>query len=279
MKKYNIKALNGVKNFKGKTHAFTLAEILVTLIIIGVVATLTTPVVLKNIKRNIIEKKLVSVVSILNNAIRMAEADYGGMSNWDLTAYSVTGANNSQTIALSREKIAEFFNKYFKPYLKTINDDFSERRTLKSIGYNKPWIFPDGKVLLNLNSSLSPIILNNGTVLVPSGGSFTNKKTGEKSYVWLTIFVDLDGPKGSNTVGKDIFQFQIPLKSGLSLGTSAEYDTRNRITGKFYQRYTDEEIETSCKTGKTPNNGNGYIYCSYLIKKNGWKIPKDYPWL
>ncbi|MBQ8460631.1 type II secretion system protein [bacterium] len=57
--------------------AFTLAEILITIGIIGVVSALTIPSLLSNIKAHQYRQKLKKTVSTLSNAARLSQAQYG----------------------------------------------------------------------------------------------------------------------------------------------------------------------------------------------------------
>ena len=60
-----------------KSAAFTLAEVLITLGIIGVVAAMTMPVLIGNYRKNVVENQLKTVYSLISNAVRMAEIDNG----------------------------------------------------------------------------------------------------------------------------------------------------------------------------------------------------------
>ena len=84
-----------------KIFAFTLAEILITLGIIGVVAAMTIPNLLTAHKKHVIESKLERAVSVINQTIKMSESENGEMETWD--------KNLTYT---------EFIDKYFRPYIK-----------------------------------------------------------------------------------------------------------------------------------------------------------------
>ena len=58
-----------------KQAAFTLAEVLITLGIIGVVAAITIPGLMTKYHRSVVEKKLIKFESIMNQAIRMSIAE------------------------------------------------------------------------------------------------------------------------------------------------------------------------------------------------------------
>ena len=62
--------------------AFTLAEVLITLGIIGIVAALTMPALIDNHNKKVVEARLEKFYSSINQAIRMAELDYGPREYW-----------------------------------------------------------------------------------------------------------------------------------------------------------------------------------------------------
>ena len=60
-----------------RTKAFTLAEILITLGIIGIVAAMTLPTVINNTKAKELETQLKASYSILQQALQRMQADTG----------------------------------------------------------------------------------------------------------------------------------------------------------------------------------------------------------
>lgn len=60
--------------------AFTLAEVLITLGIIGVVAAITMPMLISNNNKKEVETRLQRIDSVLNSVIKLAENDYGGLN-------------------------------------------------------------------------------------------------------------------------------------------------------------------------------------------------------
>ena len=86
-------------------RAFTLAEVLITLGIIGIVAALTIPALIQNYKNHETEARLAKFYSVVNQAIAMAEVDYGDKIYW------FNEGND-------KNKRVEWFKKYFFPYMK-----------------------------------------------------------------------------------------------------------------------------------------------------------------
>lgn len=85
-------------------NAFTLAEVLITLGIIGVVAAMTIPVLMVEYKKSVIETRLKKVYSTVNQAINLSMLDNGDKKTWD---------------TLTSSNVDTWYNKYLAPYLKT----------------------------------------------------------------------------------------------------------------------------------------------------------------
>lgn len=65
-----------MKIFK-KSLAFTLAEVLITIGVIGVVAAITIPSLITKSRKVMVENRLKDTYSILANATRLAEGEFG----------------------------------------------------------------------------------------------------------------------------------------------------------------------------------------------------------
>ena len=79
---------------------FTLAEVLITLGIIGVVAALTMPVLIANYRKQQTVTQLKKVYSALQQSIQFSQANYGDIDSWD---WSLGGS--------------DFFEKYLSKFM------------------------------------------------------------------------------------------------------------------------------------------------------------------
>lgn len=86
---------------------FALAEVLITLGIIGVVVSLTMPTLIQNTKKSEATARIKKFISVVNQALISAESDYGMREDW------VIGEMNNSDTAF------EFLNTYIKPYIKS----------------------------------------------------------------------------------------------------------------------------------------------------------------
>ena len=101
--------------FRHWCGAFTLAEVLITLGIIGVVAAMTMPSLMQNYKRQQATARIKKFVSVINQALISAENDLGPREDW------VIGEMDNSDSAYN------FLNTYIKPYIKSAD---IEKRTL-----------------------------------------------------------------------------------------------------------------------------------------------------
>ncbi len=120
-------------------RAFTLAEVLITLGIIGIVAALTMPAVIGNYKKRVVVTRLKHFSSMWKQAIRMAEVEHGETKYWD-------GFTNEDPDAM-----LESYNKYLAKYIKTVDMHKTPKGIafelangsgfhLRKYGYNGTWL-------------------------------------------------------------------------------------------------------------------------------------------
>ena len=181
------------KKFKGKRKsAFTLAEILITLGIIGIVAAMTIP----NLIQNNYEKKVVAQLretqSILSQAVRMAEEEHGDASGWGLSGAVTSG--DATTIA---EKI--------KPHLKLAADcGLVDRDAICTP--NTSYKALNGQITTTnygQNSAYYKVKLMNGTSIWWRGANTIEIAGNEYILFWI----DVNNSALPNTIGKDLFLF------------------------------------------------------------------------
>lgn len=223
-------------------NGFTLAEVLVTLGILGVIAAMTLPLVFGKYKKVETVSRLQKVYANLNNALRQAEADYESSKYWD----DVSGTEGANM----------YFDTYLNPYLKVL--ERCRRNKVKACNYSSvmPWkrLNGDGDeyhvVLENSINARISFILNDGVFVsyIFGSGYDNNDKR---------VIVDLNGPRLPNKFGIDTFLLvRVPEKGILP----------------FCYNQTDEYINNSCSS-----SGNGYC-CGAKIMKDGWQIKDDYYW-
>jgi len=178
-----------LKRNRGK--GFTLAEILITLTVIGVVAALTIPTLLQN----------------TNQAELKAawKKTYGDISQATLSIMN----DNGGTVAYAFSDHNSFKNKYLEKlsYIKTCYDDTRGNcfaGGTDSIHFLNGSVYPDSW----MNSTPSAI-LSNGTSINFYFASSDCTSTWHGIQNCGAINVDVNGLKKPNTVGKDIFALHV----------------------------------------------------------------------
>ena len=171
---------------------FTLAEVLITLGVIGVVSAVTMPALIQNHQKQTTVNRLKKSYSELAQAFKMAEADIGEVKYWNLDAPS-----------------GEFAEKYLVPYLKN-TEPVSTVKLNDKIQYK----FLDGKSAKGMGWEAGKAIkLSNGTIVFIDGWSpGTNSRR--------SIYVDINGFQKPNVFGKDLFTFQIKNNSFFTVYSS-----------------------------------------------------------
>ncbi len=225
---------------------FTLAEVLITLGIIGVVAALTMPVLIANHQKQVTVTRLKEVYSIVSQAVLLAQRDHDHPSTW--TVHS--GGQLSDKAKVT----AEFCETYIIPYIKA--PQIHGWKSVKDIGVKDGYIAlnkkPIGNGNLNKNDHTYVIELNNGQILY---FCYNNDINGILAQV--LFYVDINGKKGPNMFGRDAFLF--------------EYDMRK---GRVLPYYYNRNVEQLCIKDAEWNS----ITCAARIMRAGWQIKDDYPW-
>ena len=151
------------------------------------------------------------------------------------------------------------------PYLNGAK--LTEDKSLAELGYKKPIIKRDGTTAYPTSAAAPVIRLANGAIilLTASTGTIDDKTI----VLGISFTMDIDGPKGRNMYGKDVFTVVIPFatNSRLFFNQSFVHKADNSFILSDNPR---EELLDDCKTiGK---------WCGALIQKDGWQIKDDYPW-
>lgn len=100
-----------------KTAAFTLAEVLITLAIIGVVAAVTIPSLTQKYQEKITVTKLKKIYALLTQAYNMAIIEYGTPDKWSFSGKIPIYDENDEIIGYDMSGI-EIQRKYLTKYLK-----------------------------------------------------------------------------------------------------------------------------------------------------------------
>lgn len=231
-------------------NAFTLAEVLITLGIIGVVAALTMPSLIQHHQKQVTLNKLKKTYSTISQIVISANNNTVPANEF-LTAGTDVNADTTK----------EFFNTYWLPYFKGAN-------VLTTSPYKEemPYFRNDGNRFANQIMTA----YSYGRILFTAADGViyyinimywndSNEETGEvldpKYGTTQAVIFDINGTQGPNKLGRDIFRVEINY-------------TKNSVVP--YGISDIGRINSNCKA-----EGN---YCFAKIVRDGWKIADDYPW-
>lgn len=223
---------------------FTLAEVLITLGVIGIVAAMTFPSLIGKWQKLVTVNKLKNAYSLINQGLERAEADYGPVKYWEF------------------DNQINFTEKYIKPYFEVI-----KVYAANSMPANFHHYCITGQICDSYGSfTHSPkLILKNGMMLS------MNVDTSTGNYVWLTIFVDLNGVKDNSTLGRDTFLFSLDPADEKLLPYGL-----GRVTGEFGS--DRDKSREALMSGETRSCTKSGLYCGAVIFLDNWEIKDDYPW-
>lgn len=221
--------------------AFTLAEILITLGVIGVVAAITIPGLITSYNKKITETRLAKFYSVFNQAIRLSVAENGDVDTWD-DYWSASGNTYKDGQAQDNETGVEgAFETYLKPYMQ--------------IAYKKK-IYYNGK--------------NQTLYVLMDGSAFSYRHFDTRDITFFPKDAEKCIKMGKH-VGTCSFMF---IFHPISEAESWKYHYNKGIEPYLYDW---DGSEAHLKSGATYSCANSGYYCTAMIKNNGWKIPKDYP--
>lgn len=224
-----------------------MAEVLITLGIIGIVAAMTLPALIGNYQKKQAATQLKKVYTILQQATQRAEVDFESVEYWNFELAPT-----------------DFFNLYIKPYYKVIQD------------YSNTTFPADYTIFCNSADAgtdcmgygafrtAPKMVIVDGTILTFNGFSVDGKRAG------VTIIADINGFKKPNRYGRDVFMFSIQIKGGV-LPYGVGKLNRDGSEKSFERNFLmDGDDNRACK-----KDG---LYCAAVIMMDDWEIKSDYPW-
>lgn len=234
--------------------AFTLAEVLITLGIIGVVVAMTMPSLIANYQKKVTANRLKKSYSLIGQSLKQMQAANEGIEprympfvykKWEHPSY------------LDLDMFVDEFSNYIG-HVKVTKTNKKQ---------SDPFIMcmPEGTNKVYRNAFNKE--LTGGLVAPPAyvyelkdGSCLGIMKRGGWNWGddgYLYFWVDIDGNAGANKLGRDLFLFQ--------------YDPDG-----VYKPV--EGWQRTCRENNSNNGWNVGVSCSKYIMDSNWEIPKIYPW-
>ena len=182
---------------------FTLAEVLITLGIIGVVVAMTLPTLIARHQEKVWTTSFLRVYSILENAYRRVQEEDGTFDNWG--TFTATESGNRR----STVKAKDLYEYMIKPYVEVNEAYIPKDGNWDWIGSNSNKCWPEKSYYLDK----SPYSSNaNGEYKARPAVSLKSGECIVLGYGNGDFIVDLNSQKGPNTLGKDQFVFSFDYK-------------------------------------------------------------------
>jgi len=234
-----------------KCIAFTLAEVLVTIGIIGIVASMTISSLITTYQKKQTIAQLKKAYTVLAQAIERSKVDNEDIKFWNFDMTS-----------------SDFFEFYLKPYMATINN-VERESNIDYLEYTRPNGRPSSGIVAFWDPRTKIITLTDGTTF------FLTSYSSVQNTTFKAINIDINGYKKPNRVGKDYFSFVLHKEYGLipyGMNGSNNIDTS-------YTIYDRAKMISDFTYGCNKQNGAGAgMYCAALILHDNWEIQDDYPW-
>ncbi|MDR1167626.1 MAG: type II secretion system GspH family protein [Heliobacteriaceae bacterium] len=226
---------------------FTLAEVLITLGIIGVVASLTMPTLIQNYQEKATVVKLKKIYSMLSQAYQSASMENGDPTNWGL----------KDTPDATYEGSRNLYNILIQPYFNVIKYCDVQPGCFYS---QNPRALPGDEWHENFDTNKRiKFVLNDGIIMMVS--SYSSKCSYDdgnhiRDPFCGIVVLDINGKKLPNTWGRDIFSFLITKDSILPDGINKTMPNLSTTNSSFVFGWT---------TGWVIQNENmDYLHCNDL---------------
>ena len=256
-----------------KKSAFTLAEVLITLGVIGVVAALTLPTLITNYKNKVYVNQLKATLSTLSTGINKLMID-SGCEGSDLMC---TGLFPNKIDATYYDNLDKAVKKSFKGVKSCTNNSKECEYSVNGLNYKLPGYTANLGV-----TSISVLEFNSRgmyTYILPNGAIFyiANRKCVQTSYPTIStklqyrcadVSFDVNGKKSPNIWGRDLFTYTVAQDGTFYPYGGVEF--AKFFHGDSWENsrhyYLKGGFTTNCDTEES---SVGYA-CAARIMNDGW---------
>ena len=185
---------------------FNLAEVLITLGILGVIIAMTLPTIIKNYRNKVLKQQFKVAYSIVYEAVKRMSVNNSDILN------TYCGLNYTNTSIEARTRFGKDFSKYFD----VVYDKTSDPNAYLTIYDNTRLKQPNYKKFDKLTDANG---YNDGLFIIKNGMIIMNGHcwigASNKKGQHVEFLIDINGKKGPNAMGYDLFYFWIDDKNQL----------------------------------------------------------------
>ena len=216
---------------------FTLAEVLITLGIIGVVAAMTMPTLIQNHQKRSLEVATQKFYSMMSQAVKQYMADEGvdDLRNTPLASDNYEDTTSPEAIASIKNFVTKYLkvvkecdhdaNNCFAPKYKVWNGDEPEYNFTDDASWNENRDY----------------VLADGSVIRIGYGSVSGQP--------IVLYVDVNGKKGPNRVGYDLWSMDIFYDGVIDESGVDPELRRGEWSWATPQEFRQGRFEHQCKGG------------------------------
>ena len=249
---------------KKRKAAFTLAEVLITLGVIGVVAALTMPSLIAHYQKKVLVDQIKKAYSTINEGFRQIMVndgctDYACAGFWGKDYAGRFSETNSNKIINTFKLSSVFVDSGLEPSF--IPSHYMYNITYLKYEQSLPFAYL-------LGTSGGGGILGtcpDGMILWIS-----NNRIGISDYYAMSILFDVNGEKGPNVVGRDIHELLLIENVITTKYTQTYRNTFKRLNpGLSFAIALQTDIEKNCSKEETESSGSS---CLTKIINEGWQM-------
>lgn len=243
--------------------AFTLAEVLIVIGIIGVIAEMTIPPLVANFQKQVYVTKLKKSYTEVNQALKQMALNNGCPDDLKCSGLFAIGTNNTT--------FGDELTKYFKVVKNcgTSTDCWNNHINANYDGSSGTFydMTTWGYYSFITVDGISFLVVNNAYA-GPSNADCSNvflSDLGYRSQVCGMIYIDVNGLKGPNYYGRDIFDFFITNGKGALLYPEGGAD------GNTSNEWWNTGNNNRCSSTSNVNDKWG-AYCTGRVIEKGWTM-------
>ena len=233
---------------------FTLAEALITMGVIGVIASMTLPTLSVNVQKQQVGPALAKAINTLETANKLALQD-----------------NNARRLdQIEAAKTPVGYIEALRKYINlTVTTEYKKDRMIVINPFKSN---NNGPLLDKIAVAAAAYTTSDGITYLPASGleghscfSTQNNYRGHLSGRRTIVFVDVNGlNKGPNAEGKDVFQLFVDASGPVIVMGSSAY--------KQYSGINDDWTD-KCPNNQEPSDAS---YCGGAIVENGYQVKYKY---
>ncbi len=239
--------------FLQKKLAFTLAEVLITLGIIGIVAAMTLPTLIGNYQKKVLVNQLKKSVSTFEQGMQKIYVSEGAVS-WDELGWGRVSPSVLNDGGFMFQKFKENFN------IVSYKMD-TEREDLE---YIKKMDSQDSVT----DISFGGFFIRGFTMKLADGSIWYYQGSTDSYKNSFKVILDVNGEKGPNQAGRDVFMLVYTPKGRIAGAFSSTYlkDISEDLPDGFDNPF---EAAFPCQKNAELNNSG---LCFQKIQDDGWEM-------